>query len=158
LPARPTLRPLTLADAAPLFALDQRCFQPGIAYSKAEIKEILAAAPRGFHVALEQDGALLGFILTLHHGGRGHVITLDVAPEHRRQGAGQTLMQAAEDFYRRHGARGMRLEVAINNHPALRFYATLGYRAIRTLPRYYTPTLDAQELHKDFPPAAPPQP
>lgn len=148
--ASPKLRSLNLADAEALFVLDQRCFVPGIAYSKAEIKEILAAAARGFHVALEREGALLGFILTLHHHGRGHVITVDVAPEHRREGVGQALMRAAEKFYREQGARGMRLEVAVNNQAAQRFYERLGYGVVRRLPRYYHAALDGLLLHKDW--------
>jgi ribosomal-protein-alanine N-acetyltransferase len=148
-------RPLAPSDLPALFALDQRCFPPGIAYSQREIRDALRLAPRGFHLACSAAASLAGFILTLRRADRGHVITIDVAPEFRRHGIGQRLLAAAEDFYRRTGARGMRLEAAVDNQPALAFYSRFGYRVIRTLPRYYSPRLDAVLLHKDWAPGGP---
>lgn len=148
-------RPLTPADLPALFALDQRCFPPGIAYSQREIREALRLAPHGFHLAAFARTTLAGFILTLRRAGRGHVITIDVAPEFRRRGIGRRLLAAAEAFYRRAGARGMRLEAAADNAAAFAFYAGLGYRTVRVLPRYYTPRLDGVLLHKDWAPPAP---
>jgi len=81
---------------------------------------------------------------------RGHVITVDVEPGMRHRGVGQMLMQAVERHYAALPTIGMRLEVAVNNFPALRFYARLGYRVVRTLPAYYAPYLDGLQLHKDW--------
>lgn len=103
---------------------------------------------RGFQLAAEACGSLAAFILTEPERGRGHVITVDVAPEHRRGGVGLALMQAAEDHYRAMGARGMSLEVAVNNAGALAFYARLGYRVARILRDYYAADLDALRLEK----------
>lgn len=147
---------LTPADSLRLWQLDQRCFPPGIAYSESEIREVLLQAGRGFHAATEVEGALAGFILTLLHRGRGHVITLDVAPEFRRQGVGRRLLAAAERHYARRGVGGMRLEAAVNNHAALRFYARLGYQPVRLLPGYYAADLDGLLLRKDWTPASAP--
>lgn len=141
--------PLQLADAPRLWALDQVCFQPGIAYSQAEIEAVLRAA-NGFHRGLEMAGELTAFILTQRRGRRGHVITLDVAPECRRSGLGRRLMLAAEAHYEKTGAMGMSLEAAVNNAPALQFYARLGYRIERRLPGYYAHDLDGLRLGKDF--------
>ncbi|MGH9481493.1 MAG: GNAT family N-acetyltransferase [Terriglobales bacterium] len=140
------LRRLTGSDLAAIYALDQRCFAPGIAYSTAEMRAMLLR--RGFHAAIEAGGELGGFILTEMNRGHGHVITLDVAPEHRRRGLGLALMRAAEDHYRATGARGMSLEVAVNNAGALAFYTRLGYRVARRLPGYYARDLDALRLEK----------
>ncbi len=150
----PILRPLTLADLPALYALDQRCFPPGIAYSQREIRDAVRLAPFGFHLACLEGATLAAFILTLRRADRGHVITLDVAPEFRRRGIGQALLLAAESHYREAGAGGMRLEAAVDNQAALAFYARLGYRVVRTLPRYYSARLDGLLLHKDFAPAA----
>ncbi|HEY7839712.1 MAG TPA: N-acetyltransferase [Terriglobales bacterium] len=141
------LQPLSAADSARLWALDQRCFPPGIAYSESEIRACLLQAARGFHAAIGatmDDGGdapqlrpPAAFILSLLHRRRGHIITLDVAPEHRRRGLGWALMLAAEAHFRALGAVGMRLETAVDNQAARRFYARLGYREMRELPDYY---------------------
>lgn len=145
------LQPLAVADAPALWALDQRCFPPGIAYSQAEIRALLRQAERGFHRAVHREQVLAGFLLSLSHRNRGHVITIDVDDRHRRRGVGQALMEAAERHYHQQGAAGMRLEVAVNNLAALRFYGRLGYRVVRPLPGYYARDLDGILLHKDWP-------
>jgi len=145
------LQLLSAADSARLWALDQRCFPPGIAYSESEIRAVLLQGARGFHatiddpceVAVEKCRATTAppaaFILSLLHRRRGHIITLDVAPEHRRRGLGLALMRAAEAHFRALGAVGMRLEAAVDNQAARQFYARLGYRETRSLPDYYAP-------------------
>lgn len=163
------LTPLSAADSTRLWVLDQRCFPPGIAYSEGEIRAYLLQAQRGFHAAIESGESACGaspgdlrerpqvkvapppaaFILSLLHRGRGHVITLDVAPEHRRQGMGVELMRAAERHFRDLGAVGMRLETAVDNQVARGFYARLGYREVRVLPHYYAHRQDGLLLLKN---------
>jgi len=75
------LQPLSAADSARLWALDQRCFPPGIAYSESEIRACLLQAARGFHAAIGatmDDGGdapelrpPAAFILSLLHRRRG---------------------------------------------------------------------------------------
>lgn len=171
---------MTQADVAEIFALDQRCFPVGIAYSAEEIAAYLRMP--GFHQGCSRAGRLAAVLLSAlgkregragdpgapgpakrqaggvaqpHQAprqsiGRGHVITVDVAPEARRQGIGQELMRNAEAYYRARGARGMRLEAAVNNAGALAFYARLGYHMTRLLPGYYAADLDALRLELDF--------
>lgn len=136
-------------DVAAMHALDRRCFAPGIAYSLAEIRAALRARG-GWHRLAEDEAGLAGFILTQPQRDRGHVITVDVAPERRRTGLGATLLGGAEEHYRAAGARGMRLEVAVNNVAALAFYAHRGYTVVRRLPGYYAADLDGLLLRLDF--------
>lgn len=143
------LRPLIAADLPQLYALDQRCFAPGIAYSREEIAACLRH-PGGFHRGVESEGRLAGFILSQPRGQFGHVITVDVEPACRRQGVGEALMRAAAEHYRQRGARGMVLEAAVNNAAALAFYARLGYRVERTLPGYYAEDLDGLRLRCEW--------
>lgn len=145
-----TLLPLTAAHAVALHRLDQRCFAAGIAYSLAEMRAILAT-PRGYHVGYAGTGeALAAFILTLRRGASGHIVTVDVAPEHRRQGFGLALMRAAGKHWRAQGARNLRLEVAVNNAGALAFYGRLGFQVVRALPGYYARDLDGLEMVKEL--------
>lgn len=141
-------RELVRADVAQIYALDQRCFPEGIAYTAGEVAAYLRMP--GFHQGCERAGRLIAVLLSTLAKLRGHVITVDVAPEARREGIGQELMRHAEAYYRARGARGMRLEAAVNNAGALAFYARLGYRVVRTLPGYYAADLDALRLELDF--------
>jgi GNAT superfamily N-acetyltransferase len=53
---------------------------------------------------------------------------LYVAPEARRNGTGRALMDAAADFARADGAKGLALSTQIGNQVAQVLYAKLGYR------------------------------
>ena len=92
---------------------------------------------------------IAGFILIeIHHQGYGHVITIDVLGEHRRQQLGTLLLQAAEERVRKIGGFMMVLETAVNNEAALAFYKTHEYKVIHRLPGYYGKRLDAWFLSK----------
>lgn len=145
-----TYRLLSGEDVAGVHALDQRCFAAGIAYTAEEIAAYLRMP--GLHQGCERDGRLIAVLLSTMAKAktRGHIITVDVAPEARRRGIGQELMRRAEAYYRAHGAPGMRLEAAVNNAGALAFYARLGYQMKGLLPGYYAADLDALRLELDF--------
>jgi ribosomal-protein-alanine N-acetyltransferase len=80
--------------------------------------------------------------------GAGHIITIDVLAEARRQSVGSALLQAAEQHLRGIGSRHVFLETAVNNAPAIAFYKRHGYELIKTIPRYYKNNLDALLLGK----------
>ena len=56
---------------------------------------------------------------------------LRVAPEHRRQGVGELLFRAAEQWAMRHGFRTLAVETQDVNVPACRFYERMGCRLLR---------------------------
>src|SRR5262249_10349431 len=85
------LRDIHRSDLEALYALDQICFDSGIAYSKTELKQILRSAS-GCGVLAESKGRVAGFAAGFVSGrGAGHVVTLDVSPEFRRKGLGRAL-------------------------------------------------------------------
>ena len=143
------LREATPQDFAELWALDQRCFVPEIAYTIDELREAMRE-PEAFTLVAERSGdAIVGFLVgALDARRRGHVITIDVVPDLRRRGLGGRLIAAAEQRWLHAGVQLIRLEVAVNNHSALAFYAGLGYRVLHRLPRYYPGGLDGLSLEK----------
>ncbi len=155
------LRPFRPADLPALFALDQACFRPGIAYSRAELRYFLTHA-RCFSVVAEEvaekseDGPLAGFAVgeVNRESGKvvGHIITIDVSPEHRRSGVGRQLLLALEADMTSRGALSVRLEVAADNETAQRFYESMGYQRTGRIPAYYLSTLDALVMEKPLPP------
>ncbi|MBE9228753.1 GNAT family N-acetyltransferase [Phormidium sp. LEGE 05292] len=57
-----------------------------------------------------------------------HIFLLYVAPEHRRQGLGKSLMQLGEDWAKNRGDRQISLQVFQSNQPAVNLYSQLGFQ------------------------------
>jgi len=146
------LRGVERADLDALFALDHKCFPPGIAYSRADLRYYLSH-PRSFSVVAEDAAkSIVGFAIAescLEGGKRiGHVITIDVTPEARRNGLGCMLMDALLDRLRNVGTTKVRLEVAIDNAGAQAFYQQLGFVKTGRIRGFYQGKLDALTMEK----------
>lgn len=147
------IRPAARKDLDALYDLDQRCFRPGIAYSKTELRYFLFHL-RSVSVVAEDDEAIAGFAIVefeLQQGRHiGHIVTIDVAPEQRRHGIGRLLMDALLDVCRDTKAESLRLEVAVDNDAALAFYKSLGFIEIGRIPGFYMGKLDALTMKLQF--------
>ena len=126
--AEPTLRPATPADEAALVALWQAC-KLTVWYNDpvADIARWRAQPDSSAILVLEQDGALLGSVAVGCDGHRGWVYYVAVAPDRQRQGLGERLMTAAEDFVRARGIQKLQLMVRPSNARVAAFYRQLGY-------------------------------
>jgi ribosomal-protein-alanine N-acetyltransferase len=127
------------------------CFPEGIAYAPEEIA--LALAQRGAFVCvaevLEVEKRVVAFILAYQKKPLiGHIVTLDVHPDFRRQSIGFHLMDRAEERLRQRGAARIILEVAVENETAQRFYEKRGYLRQKLLRRYYADRSDAYLMEK----------
>ena len=71
------------------------------------------------------DGRTIGGITGALSFGVLFIGNLWIAPGHRRQGLGRTLMAAAETYGREHGAAAACVDTLSTQAPA--FYTTLGY-------------------------------
>jgi ribosomal-protein-alanine N-acetyltransferase len=143
------LRPIRKRDLEALYELDQQCFEPDIAYTRGQLRDLLSR-PNAVGLAAEVDGALAGFAIGHRTGGRGHVVTLDVAGGSRRQGVGRELMRRLVERLEAAGARVIRLEVDLRNAGAIRFYERLGFRETRRLLEYYGDGLDGLEMVREI--------
>jgi [ribosomal protein S18]-alanine N-acetyltransferase len=133
-PAAP--RELDAADLEAAWELDQECFEPGIAYSRVELRSFLTR-PSAIAIGADASGRLVGFAIAERRGRRGHVITIDIAESARRRGLGRRLFGELLRRLEAAGAREVRLEVDVRNAPAVRFYEGLGFERKRTLRGYY---------------------
>ncbi len=140
------------------------CFPPPISYSRAELYYFVRHVRSTTFIAeLEEEPPqettarlpLAGFCVLdwRLEGGRkmGHFITIDVAPELRRMGIGQTLITAGEQRLAELGCVAITLEVAVDNHGAQAFYARMGYEGTARLRGYYADKTDALVLRKTLP-------
>ena len=158
------LVPITLRDVRDgefqlLWQLDQQCFPQGIAYTQRELKHYMEA-PGTFTIIAEANTNHLpdiaGFFFGQRHKrGLGHVVTIDVNPEFRREGVGTLMMEAAEQRLRSEGCHSIFLETAVDNETAISFYKRLGYAVLRILPGYYMRDLDAFLMGKSLLDSAP---
>jgi ribosomal-protein-alanine N-acetyltransferase len=142
------LRDYRPADFDELWRLDQRCFPPGIAYSRSELRAGLAL-PTAEAIVAEHEGRVVAFVLgSRPRRADAHLITLDVDASVRRRGLGRRLLTAIEDRFRRAGVRRISLETAADNTAAISLYERLGYRKRRYVAGYYGPGLDAWRMDK----------
>ncbi len=144
------LRLAVTGDFELLWALDQQCFPPGIAYSQRELAAYMKQ--RGAFTLVAVDGnTVAGFLVACaRRNGLGHIITIDVRTDVRRAGVGSKLLAAAEERLRDAQCRAVYLETAVDNGTALAFYKRHGYYLIKTVPRYYSNGVDALVLEKDL--------
>ncbi len=125
------------SDLARLYEIDQACFPPGISYSREELASFVAHRSSRTWVA-ENGGRIVGFVVANREPTHvGHIITLDVLEDSRRQGVGTKLMEVAEKWTREAKVRIIYLETAEENVAAQAFYEARGYRKVDKVERYY---------------------
>jgi ribosomal-protein-alanine N-acetyltransferase len=153
------VRPFQKSDFEELWRIDQTCFDPQLAYSRLEL-EVYMRRQGSFTLVAQANGAagsnhgsetgILGFVVAEARRKTGHIVTIDVVPDARREGIGSALLDAAEDRLRQGGAGGVALETPVNNLAAIRFYKKKGYFVEKTVPGYYSNQLDALVMRKDL--------
>jgi [ribosomal protein S18]-alanine N-acetyltransferase len=153
------LRDYRPEDFEVLWNIDQKCFVPGIAYSRKELSIYIRRRGSFTFVAEShsQNGntaqviEIVGFIVAESSRRRvGHIISIDVLPGVRRFGVGSKLLNRAEDHLRTDGCTAVILETAVDNLSALSFYKRHSYHVIRAHPRYYSNGTDALVLEKEL--------
>ena len=133
------IRPLTVAHLDECWRLDQRCFIDGEAYSRETFEYLLTSPDAIAYRAVTEAGIMVGFLVGLvEPQNTGHITTLGVAPEHRRQRIAHRMLEKVEEGFRRRGVRIIRLEVRSINTGAQQLYRNLGYTITQRLPRYYS--------------------
>jgi [ribosomal protein S18]-alanine N-acetyltransferase len=145
------LRAFEAKDLPELVRLDALCFPPQISYSRAELYYFVRH-PRSTTTVAVRGGEIVGFCVVdwkLEAGHKlGHFITIDVAPELRRNGLGRLLMQTGEARLAEMGCIAITLEVATGNRGAQVFYERLGYQRTGRIPGYYADGTDALVMRK----------
>jgi len=152
------LREFRPEDFETLWNIDQKCFAPGIAYSRRELliyirrrgsfTVVAEGISKAANLAVPNPG-IIGFIVAeANSRGVGHIISIDVLPAARRFGVGSKLLMVAEQRLRSKGCRAVILETAVDNASALSFYKRHQYHVIRAVPRYYSNGMDALVLEK----------
>jgi [ribosomal protein S18]-alanine N-acetyltransferase len=142
------IRSAVAGDLPRLWDLDRICFEPGIAYSRGQLRRFFEMAGARCLVA-ESDGKIEGFALGYSDPPEtAHVVTLDVHPSARRRGLGKRLLEGLLGALASAGAERAVLEVDVRNTGAIAFYRRLGFRKSGRIPSYYGSGLDAFEMER----------
>ena len=121
------IAPIADADVADVVALWQTC---GLTRPWNDPAADIALARKGSNAAVligRENGAIIATVLVGHDGHRGWVYYLAVDPDHRQQGYGRVMMDAAERWLRECGIEKLQLLVRADNTSVKDFYQSLGY-------------------------------
>ncbi len=159
------IRRMRAADLAEVTRLDAAIFGPS-AWTRAEFEQEMTGPDRTYLVwqgvdpAVGQDSpgegrpVVLGYAGVWTGGPSAHLLTLAVSPVARGTGIGTSLVAATAQEARLAGCQQMRLEVRVDNLPAIRLYTRLGFVRVGYEPHYYQPEdVDAYILAHPLAPA-----
>jgi ribosomal-protein-alanine N-acetyltransferase len=142
-----TVRDYEARDFLTLYRLDQSCFPQGVAYSRTMLRYFLNQ-PGADCLIAEDGGQIVGFILAEQNPPLAHIVTLDVAEEHRKKGVGTILVLEMEKHFHFQKVRTVLLETSVENVAGIAFWERHGYRTEARLQRYYMNRIDAYEMRK----------
>lgn len=125
------LRTMTLADYESVYALWLSC--PGMGLNNLDdsqegIARFLERNPSTCFVS-EEDGEVIGVIISGHDGRRGYIYHTAVKPEYRRQGIAKQLAETALDALKAQGINKVALLVFERNTGANTFWEKIGFTA-----------------------------
>ena len=132
------IRPLTNDQLADVLRLNIRCFRNGDNYTKHTF-EYLLSEPRtlSFRTVTPQGDLVAFAFVMIKENNAAHLTTIGVAPEHRRRGIADRLLQHIEDSLRNRDVGTVMLEVRVSNTAAQNLYRRMGYMVVQRIGKYY---------------------
>lgn len=133
----PHIRAAKAADVEPLVRLINAAFvveQPFIEGERIDSAGVREYMQKGEFLVAEDRAELAGCVYVELRGERGYLGLLGVAPARQGTGLGRRLMEAAENYFREAGCRGIDLRIISPRTPLPAFYEYMGYRQTGTAP------------------------
>ena len=139
-----TIRPIKNTDFQQITQIEFESFSdPYPLY----LFEYFADNASALFLVAEEGESLLGYIIgeIEQHRGHpvGHLLSLAVRLEKRRQGIGLQLIRVLIEILKKKGCKNLVLEVRVSNYSAKSFYQKQGFRTIRRSSKYYDDGEDA---------------
>jgi ribosomal-protein-alanine N-acetyltransferase len=107
--------------------------------------------------AVDESGALIGYLILSRYVDAWHVMNVAVDERHRRQGVASALLRQLLEDTRGDERRGYTLEVRVSNVGAIALYERFGFRPKGVRRGYYTDNReDALIMWRDAEPTSPP--
>lgn len=138
-PTTYTVHPLTSPDLDEVLRLNFRCFKDGENYTKHTFSYLLTQPNALCYKIVTAEKRIAGFLCVLvGNDGTGHITTIGVAPEHRRRGLAERLLNHLDHMLRERSIDSAVLEVRVSNTTAQRLYSSCGFSVVQRLSHYYT--------------------
>ena len=107
--------------------------------------------PLSMWVVAIEGKHLAGYVGSQSVMGEADMMNIAVAPEYRRQGIGESLVNALILQLKNKEVHSLTLEVRASNHAAIALYQKLGFTQVGRRPNYYkSPKEDALILRKEW--------
>jgi ribosomal-protein-alanine N-acetyltransferase len=152
------IRRCELSDLIPVMEINLKTLPEH--YSDYFYESLLAEMPEAFLVA-EHKGKLVGYTMCKTEYGfsnfkklgfvkKGHVVSIAVLEENRRQGLGSAIVEEAIKGVKEKRCDELYLEVRCSNNDAVRLYEKLGFSIKQRLKAYYRDGEDAFLMAIEF--------
>jgi ribosomal-protein-alanine N-acetyltransferase len=91
----------------------------------------------------------VGYIIFwIKYEDEGHIISIAVDKNHRRQDVGSKLVETSHEAFKKFGVKVIKLEVRIGNKGARKFYSKMGFKEEKIVEDYYEDREDAAIMSK----------
>jgi len=107
-------------------------------YTVDRLREALEGTDR--FIVAQLDGDVAGLLIIIVWTDAAEITDLAVDIAFRRMGAGRALVESAAEWARKHGHRSLWVEPRADNHGAISFYVSLGFRISGFNDRMYSNT------------------
>lgn len=142
------IRPALLTDLEELVTLENASFDTD-KLSRRSFRHWITTEHRSLLVT-EINDAVVAYVLIIYHPGTrlARVYSLAVDRRHRGSGLAKALILAGEQAAHDDGRLYLRLEVSVDNTPAIKLYEALGYQKFGIYRDYYQDHKDALRYQK----------
>jgi [ribosomal protein S18]-alanine N-acetyltransferase len=130
-----TLRPLEIGDLDAIERIEQVSYPTP--WSRSMFASELAKPSSLSLAAVDETGALIGYLILSRYVDAWHVMNVAVDPERRRQGIASALLGRLFEITRDDAKRGYTLEVRVSNVAAISLYERFGFHSRGIRRGYY---------------------
>lgn len=139
---------MTITDVKPshldeIQAIECACFS--LPWHRSALEKQMGAENCIFLAAIDDDGAVMGYIGMMCVIDEGYISNIAVSPEFRRRGVADALILALIERAKQSSAF-ITLEVRESNHPAIYLYTKHGFEVVGKRKNYYDKPKEAALL------------
>jgi ribosomal-protein-alanine N-acetyltransferase len=128
------IRKATIEDLNEVHEIESVSFKDP--YPRGFLKALFQIYPETSLVAMKNE-QVIGYIIASSDRGDGHLISIAVHPQERRQKVGEVLIKKLLAILHKQKISLLRLEVRKSNEIAQMFYQKLGFEFSHVIPQYY---------------------
>ena len=131
------IRPADLSDLHAIESIENVAFSAD-RLSRRSLRNFIAS-PRVALLVAESKGGISGYALLAYRKGSqiARLYSIAIEPGNARRGVGSALVHACIQDALKRGCQKLRLEVRVDNSPAIRFYERLGFEVFGHYADYY---------------------